>query len=318
MVHTMSFNISLSKYEFNLISNKFNIDNENYYDLSDNVNYQGVTLIYMKEKELFRKLFLHIDCIKLLGRSEITIDDLEFIENTIDIIKKDLFLYNKEIKLSRIDYRKDVYVEDLNKRKVLFNIYNKYLNKISYMNKVDVYNKYNKTSNSDFSLRYENKSKSLNIYDKEEERKARNQPVMDYEKNIIRYEAQVNTSKIKYLNKKYGIKAALKDYFNKEMYNRCMLDCIIKVVYKEDYYNQYHAFKIIDNSDYSSINKKNMKDFMLTVANKRSLDAGKEKYKNKYRKILKNLKELNINPVLIPKNTLITNIENPIKDILLE
>lgn len=61
-----------------------------------------------------------------------------------------------------------------------------------------------------------------------------------------------------------------------------------------------------------------MKEFMLTVANKRSLDAAKNKYKNKYRKILKNLKELNINPVLIPKNTLITHIENPIKNILLE
>lgn len=318
MVHTISFNINLSRYEFNIISNRFNLDNDNFYDLSDNINYEGITLVYIKEKELFRKLFLHIDCIKLLGRSEISINDLEFIEEVIYNIKKDLFLYNKKIKLSRIDYRKDVYVENLNKRKVLFNIYNKYLNKISYMNKVDVYNKYNRTPNSNFSLRYENKSKSLNIYDKEEERKARNQPVMDYEKNIIRYEAQVNASKIKYLNKKYGIEATLKDYFNKEMYNICMLDCVIKVVYKEDYYNQYHAFKIIDNSKYSSTNKKNMKEFMLTVANKRSLDAGKKKYKNKYRNILKNLKELNVNPILIPKNTLITHIENPIKNILLE
>ena len=61
-----------------------------------------------------------------------------------------------------------------------------------------------------------------------------------------------------------------------------------------------------------------MKKFLLMVANKRSLEAGKKEFKNRYRTILKNLEKLNINPVLIAKNTLMTKSKNPIKDILLK
>lgn len=318
MVHTISFNIRLNKYETDTIINKFNIINDCYQDLSEFINYEGITLVYIREKEMFPKIFLYIDCIKLLGRSKISIDDFEFIESVVNDIRVELLLYNKEFKLSRIDYRCDVLVEDFEVRKVLFNIYNKYLKKTAYMKKVDVYNKYDKTSNADFSIRYANGSKALNIYDKEEERKAKDEYIMEYERGIIRFEAQVNSSRIKYLNKKYGIKSKLKDYFTEEMYNKCMEECIIKVICTGDYYNKYHAFERINNSEFTSVHKKNMKKFLLMVANKRSLEAGKKEFKNRYRTILKNLEKLNINPVLIAKNTLMTKIENPIKDVLLK
>ena len=233
----------------------------------------------------------------------------------VKIIDSNLEDYNKEFKLSRIDYRYDMVVENLEVRKVLFNIYNKYFNKAAYMKKVDIRKKY-KTSNADVSIRYKNGSKALNIYDKEEERRARNQPVMKYERAVIRFEGQVNTSRINYLNRKYGLKSKLKDYFTEDMYNICMKDSIIKVIYMGNYYNKYHAFKIIDNSDNTSKEKENMKGFLLAVANMRSLEKGKKEYKNRYRKILKNLEKLNINPILIPKNYLITYISNPINNML--
>lgn len=317
MVHTISFNVSLSRHELNIITNKFNITSKCYEDLSRFINYEGITLIYKREDKSGPKIFLHIDCIELLGRSNISVNDFEFIEGVINDIRMELFLYNKEFKLSRIDYRYDIVIKNLEVRKVLFNIYNKYFNKAAYMEKVDIRKKY-KTSNADTSIRYKNGSKALNIYDKEEERKDRNQPIMDYERDVIRFEAQVNSSRINYLNKKYGLKSKLKDYFTENIYNICMKDSIIKVIYMGNYYNKYHAFKIIDNSDNTSKEKENMKGFLLTVANMRSLERGKKEYKNRYRIILKNLEKLNINPVLIPKNTLITKIENPIKDILLK
>lgn len=315
MVHTISFNVSLSRHELNIITNKFNITSKCYEDLTRFISYEGITLSYKKNDESGPKIFLHIDCIELLGKSHITIDDFEFIEGVINDIRIELFLYNKEFKLSRIDYRYDIVIKNLEVRKVLFNIYNKYFNKAAYMKKVDIRKKY-KTSNADASIRYKNGSKALNIYDKEKERKDRNEPIKDYERDVIRFESQVNSSRIKYLNKKYGLKSKLKDYFTEDMYNICMEDSIIKVIYKGNYYNKYHAFKIIDNSDNTAKEKENMKGFLLAVANMRSLEKAKNEYKNRYRKILKNLEKLNINPVLIPKNYLITYIDNPINNML--
>ena len=56
MLHTISFNIRLNKYETDTIINKFNIINDCYQDLSDFINYDGITLAYIREKEMFPKI----------------------------------------------------------------------------------------------------------------------------------------------------------------------------------------------------------------------------------------------------------------------
>lgn len=50
MLHIISFNIRLNKYETDKIINKCNIINDCYQDLSEFINYDGITLSYIREK----------------------------------------------------------------------------------------------------------------------------------------------------------------------------------------------------------------------------------------------------------------------------
>ena len=89
-----------------------------------------------------------------------------------------------------------------------------------------------------------------------------------------------------------------------------MIKNIQKIVYKGDYYNIYHADKIIENSKLKEIDKKLIRDFLIDVSKSGITGAKFKKKKDKtlkytnykYNKAIKLLEELNINPILIPKN----------------
>jgi len=89
-----------------------------------------------------------------------------------------------------------------------------------------------------------------------------------------------------------------------------MLSNIQKIVYKGDYYNIREANKIINKSSLSDKNKQFVREFLIDVsknsitgAKKLTIDNSKIKYTDyKFKKALSILEELNINPILIPKN----------------
>lgn len=321
MVHTIEFFSDLKPEELNYIINKFNITNKNYINFSQCHSVDGVNIEIKRIKTHIGKgwrLYVFADVIKLLGRAVIGEGDREEVLECIRAIVYDVFSYIPNLKLYRIDFRFDVVITDEKKRSLLIKLYNKCDDKKAYMEKVAVFNKKIKRTNKYSSLRYKNNSKSLNIYDKVVERAAKNKNVMDYEKNVLRFEAQVKRKHILYMKKQYNIEDNLETYFTAALYNVFMSKIVVTAIENSDYYNTYYAEKIINSSDLKQKEKEELTKFLKDINGNNKLQNGKKLYSSyKYNKCLKQLKELNINPITIPKNAGFTMIENPIKDILI-
>lgn len=89
-----------------------------------------------------------------------------------------------------------------------------------------------------------------------------------------------------------------------------MLSNIQKIVYKGDYYNIREVDKILNKSNIKEKDRKFLREFLIDVsengitgAKKIIKEDNKLKYTQyKFKKAISILEELNINPILIPKN----------------
>lgn len=321
MVHTIKIFSDADEDIFKYLEYKFSIKNSKYFNLSQYVGRDGVKLEIKqlnkrKSKNKIWRIYIFIDVIKLLHRADIVeADKVIVLENIYDILSDILpnnLLDKLDLRLHRFDYRCDKVIESKEERRLLVKLYNKNEDRKSYMNKIDVFNNLTKESNKISSLRYQNKSRACNIYDKEVERDAKCEIVMDYEKAIIRYESQIKRQHIKYLKKRYGINDKLEIYFSNAMYNIFMNKVIVSTVGIEDYYNIYHARKIIWNSSLREKIKDELIELLIDTSLKRKCRFKREKCT----RLTKKLRELGINPILIPKHENIPHLVNPIKDIL--
>ena len=318
MVHTIKIFSDIDEEIYRYIENKFNSKSSNYINLSKYVGRDAFSVEVRKlKKGKIHRIYMFIDIVKLLGRVNIIESDKVIVLNNIDDVLSDILPSNLldklDIRVHRFDYRYDKIIESKEDRRLLVKLYNKHSDRNAYMNKVDVFDKVTKKSNKLSSLRYQNKSRACNIYDKEVERDAKCEVIMDYEKCVIRYEAQVKRRHITYLKSHYGIEDILEIYFSHAMYNVFMNKIIISTIGVEDYYSIYHARKIINNS--SSLTEKKRSDLIKLLINT-SLEKDCGFKKSKRNGLIKELKKLGINPILIPKHENIPHLVNPIKDIL--
>lgn len=321
MVHTIKIFQDIDEKIFRYLEKRFNIKNFAYFNLSQYVGINGVSIEIKKlnkqiDKSKLYRIYMFIDVIKLLGRAKIIESDKGIVLDTIYDILTDILANNLsdklDIRLDRFDYRYDKLIESKEIRQLLVKLYNKNEHRKSYMNKIEVFNNLTKESNKKSSLRYQNKSRACNIYDKEIERDSKCEIVMDYEKSIIRYEAQIKRRHIQYLKKRYSIEDSLQIYFSDAMYNLFMNKVIVSTVGIEDYYNIYHAKKIINNSSLREKTKSELIELLINTSLKKECSFKKDKCN----RLTKKLRELGINPILIPKHENITHLVNPIKDIL--
>lgn len=321
MVHTIELFSKLNSNELNYITNKFNIKSKNYFNFSQYHDIDGIKIEMKKIKTKIGGswgLYVFVDVIKLLGRAIIKEVDKDKVIEDINEIIYSIFSYSPQLRLRRIDFRFDAVICDEKKRNLLIKLYNKCENKKCYMEKEEVYNRETRRSNKYSSLRYKNKSKVCNIYDKEKERVAKYKSIMDYEKNVLRFEAQVKLRHIKYMKYHYNLEDSLEVYFSNALYNVFMNKIVIKSIGISDYYNEYHARKIINCSSLKNKEKEELKKFIKAINGKNKFSDGKKLYSSyKYKKFIGQLEQLNINPILIPKNSGYSKIENPIRDILL-
>ena len=116
----------------------------------------------------------------------------------------------------------------------------------------------------------------------------------------------------------YNLDDSLETYFSNSLYNVFMHKIIIKTIGISDYYNEYHARNIINSSNLKEKEKEELKEFIKVINGNNKFSDGKERYSSyKYKKFIEQLDNLNINPIVIPKNAGYSKIENPIRDILL-
>lgn len=257
------------------------------------------------------RLYIFVDFIKLLDRANISQDDIDEILEKINFVVKAILNRNFELILNRIDYRYDVVIVSEKARKIILEkLLYKCQDKASYMTKIYRY----KTN-----IRYFAKSKSNNIYDKELQRRDKGEKIEDYEEDIIRFEAQVKCGHLRYKSKikNNPVERELTEYLTMDKYKEYMGKMIIKVVGKGDFYNLYHATKIINKSTLIEKYKLELVEFLKFTSQKRSLSKTYEKYgRYKYNKYIKILEDLNINPIVIPEKEKVTYIPNPLRGLI--
>ena len=254
------------------------------------------------------RLYLFVDFIELLERAEIKADDIDEILEKINILVRAILKRCFDLELNRIDYRYDVEIVSENARKLLLKLLNKGLDRSNYMKKIDKY---------EGTVRYYAKSKSNNIYDKENERNHKGEEIKDYERNIMRFEAQVKKSHLRYKKYKSNISLELEEYFTFQKYKEYMEKMIIKTIFKGDFYNLYHAKKIINKSSIRNKYKDEVIEFLNNTSKKRSLSKTKEQYgRYKYDKYIGILEELKINPIIIPEKERVTYLSNPLRELI--
>lgn len=265
MVHTLELESILTKHHSDILWTRYNLDSNGKFDFHKYISEDWIRIKAKKcwiYEERHLKIEVFVDVVKLLGRINIHQHDGQEIIDNINKILLGIFFFIPKLKLIRIDYRFDIVIEDLQIRKLLIKLYNKSEDKKAYMNKISVFNYHTRTANYKTSIRYANKSRSCNVYDKQTERNDKNMFVNEYERNVLRFEAQVKRRHIAYNKRMYGINDSFEAYFTSEMYNYFMERIVLASLLGDgDYYNIYYASKIIKQSNFREKDKKELIEF---------------------------------------------------------
>lgn len=269
--------------------------------LTDDPKFEGIKTNFYN-KNGCQRMYTFIDFIKLLGRADISAKDLPLIQNKINA-----YLYHiygntsKELILLRLDYRFDVIIKSKGERELLLFLYKKAADNYRFKKKYDQY---------DNSIYFSSKSISSICYDKEVERAAKFEDIEEYEKDVLRFEVSIKRKHLNYRKRKYGIQQKLENYFSTEFQNKYMKENLLPILYSGNYYKIDRADQIITTSNLKEIDKAFLREFLIDIsrlgvtgARKILKENNKLKYTPyKYRKALKILAGLGINPILIPKN----------------
>lgn len=165
------------------------------------------------------------------------------------------------------------------------------------------------------SVRYKNKSVTLNIYDKYKERQKENYSgtLLQECKDILRIEIQCFKNKAirikrKFNRNSYGFKAYLLSEEEQKSIFKYYLSCICG---KNTYFEYIRAVKKVEDSNFRATTKQTLILLLKSVSEHKSVwktkvYIGKEKYYN----ILSKLQKIDINPVTIPRRWNIKQLKN--------
>ncbi|SFU82354.1 hypothetical protein SAMN04487886_11924 [Clostridium sp. DSM 8431] len=262
-------------------------------------------------KCILTRLHLVVDFIELLGKADITPSDVDDINYRIrriveDIVDNDNF----ELVLSRLDYRFDVVIKDKEERAMILKLLKKSCEKHNYMRKI---NKYRNT------VRFFSKSRSNNFYDKEVERMDKNKEIKPYEKDVMRFEAQIKNEHTRYKKRSAEVERDIESYLTYTMYKNYMTKMVIGVTGRGDFYSLKGAIDIINKHNVSDVVKEELREFLVYTSLKRDLGKTKEKYdRYKYNKYIAILNDLNVNPIIIPEKWRKSFIANPLNKLINE
>lgn len=207
MIHTFSMYANLEMENIELCCGVVSADYNMASDIISNKS-KGFTANISKQYGGW-KLFLIVDVIKLLGRSDIYERDYLQVQNIINGFSMHFFGEILDFVLTRIEYRHDALL-DKAEREFLLRRYKKIIDKY-YFAKKNIY---------DTSVYHSNKSKSKIVYDKESERDAKGISIESYEKDILRYEVKLLNGHLYYQMDTYNIDRTLENYWKADMFRK--------------------------------------------------------------------------------------------------
>ncbi|HDT6574880.1 TPA: hypothetical protein QFT23_000978 [Bacillus cereus] len=314
MLHTANFYVKLTSDEVQKLENKFHTTITLILNQAES-KFNGVKInIQKKEQTNMWFIYTFIDFIELLQKSDgvITEKDYSEVNKKLKALENFLFDSTEKFILLRIDYRLDIIVEEPNTRKLLISLYDKLSEKHRFQKKCNIDSK---TQDKYKTTLYFN-SKSINtvVYDKEQERNDKKKPIKTYEHNVLRFEVRLHNKHLLNMRSKKHRAKTLEQYFKYSLWKEYMLKYVQEVFFSGDFYTIYHAKKIINESNLKTREKtqliKLLKD--ISFLGMENIKSWTEKNQSKtreslysrptIRKYIKLLSELNINPILIPKN----------------
>ena len=294
MIHTAEFYINFHEKQRDFLEKKYKKELFKVESLINKIYKDtGITIHSIKRVYGIYRLNFTIDFIKLLKKAEIVEEDIIQIEDKIYGFIYDITGSNFiEPYMKRLDYRYDAIVNE-DQRKVLFHIYKKTMDRYGFKKK---YNGF------DTTIYYNSRSIVSKVYDKERERIVKNKEIMAYEKNILRFEISLNNDHLNYNKRRYNLNKDISLYLSESMYIIYFKRHLEVFTYSGDYYNIYNARKMINSSKINEKDKNELIEFLKYIS-KKGVTEAKEKYSSYYfKKYITYLKELKINPILIPKN----------------
>lgn len=247
-----------------------------------------------------------IDVPLVLNKGNVEESDYEqvecYIKGTLSIVYGDEQLFEQH-NLSRVDYRFDIKVSDENIRNIYFELLRKLKKKKGHLEK-KLY----------LSSQY-HQCKSIHtiFYDKERERRDKNEHVELWERGMMRFEVCVKKDHLKYKKYKKEEQPFLKDYFKNEKYTNYMNKYILNICPTGDFYSYPRLEAMIAAMDLTIREKSEMKKFAKYVS-KGNLDTpAKYCSDNTNRKYLKLFNEHGINPITIPPKYKLDYLESLVK-----
>lgn len=290
------------------LRNHFDVEPQYYYDAikiscfpvrpEDNPNDKAIAYIYQ----------IKVDALKLFRTTNTSAAHYNELKK---ILNMELSLFGFDVDdfaITRVDYCNNIVVKDKKERELLFKLLQSCPTHAAYTVREDQY---------ESSLYSKSKSRTLNIYDKERERRDKMRIRHDhqfypkvYELNVIRIEHQVKKDHIKY-KRRNGIPSNYDYWINAETEQAYMAQ-IHKMIPVGDFYSE-SIIKNFIQTDVTLNGKKrsNLLAFCDTVANG-GMDAAKKHWcYNTYNSYLSYFADNNLSPIPIPDEWGIEHIRNP-------
>ena len=179
------------------------------------------------------------------------------------------------------------------------------------------------------------KSIHLNFYDKQDHIKKKYHQMDCYHrllqesKDIFRIEVQIRDyNKLAALKKKYSLPdTKIMEFLNHEIAQEVISDYFLKVIKTGDYYSLKEAGKLIDSTKWRQSKKDNIKNWLRLIVQAGSISKAKGAFNvgtklkgfktvvkgsdATFNNYLNSCKEINLNPVTIPKEWNIKMLPNP-------
>ncbi|MBR0290407.1 MAG: hypothetical protein IJQ82_15655 [Selenomonadaceae bacterium] len=151
--------------------------------------------------------------------------------------------------------------------------------------------------------------------------------------NIVRFEVQCKKGRVLTLQRKYRFpNRNILHFLNEDIVQEILLDEYLKTVGSGNFFSLYWAKKEIDKSNFSAPKKLHLVQLLQLIAQARHVSIAKKQFiastrikrtdivvkgsDATFRNYLRDLTELGINPMLIPKDQKFTHFSNPIGQLL--
>lgn len=242
---------------------------------------------------------LEVDCLALMQKQNIELADIPAILAALNSFLAPAGVDMNDFSVCRIDFCKNVVMSDELKRNALFDCLNMMPRNLFHLHKTETFK---------HGLYLHNKSRVMQVYDKNVERDEKWKGVAFFEWNVVRLEVQVKTGAIK----RTKCSRDFSTWVNlgvEEFQIRRYLDKLPHA----DFRSLPEAEKHIDASSFSSTMKARLTAFIQKVADTDMDTAMSFQSRDTNKKYIRMLAEINVNPVTINPVWSLDFLEMPFK-----